>query len=74
MGFNEQYRPWLCVFGVLNPHQWSLAKRSSLKLWKVMPKMPKQAEAKRDGVINPENYNFNRSDAVKTLRIYQSRP
>ena len=23
-----------------------------------MPKMPKQAEAKRDGVINPQNYNF----------------
>ena len=22
------------------------------------PKMPKQAEAKRDGVINPQNYNF----------------
>ena len=22
------------------------------------PKVPKQAEAKRDGVINPENYNF----------------
>ena len=21
-----------------------------------MPKMPKQAEAKRDGVINPQNY------------------
>ena len=23
------------------------------------PKVPKQAEAKRDGVINPQNYNFN---------------
>ena len=22
-------------------------------------KVPKQAEAKRDGVINPHNYNFN---------------
>ena len=22
------------------------------------PKLPKQAEAKRDGVINPQNYNF----------------
>ena len=22
------------------------------------PKVPKQAEAKRDGVINPQNYNF----------------
>ena len=27
----------------------------SLKSWKV----PKQAEAKRDGVINPQIYNFN---------------
>ena len=23
------------------------------------PKVPKQAKAKRDGVINPKNYNFN---------------
>ena len=23
------------------------------------PKVPKQAEAKGDGVINPQNYNFN---------------
>ena len=23
------------------------------------PKVPKQAEAKRDGVIKPQNYNFN---------------
>ena len=34
----------------------------------------KQAEAKRDGVINPQNYNFNQFftenfDALKTLRI-----
>ena len=33
-------------------------------------KVPKQAEAKRDGVINPQNYNFNQfitenSDALK---------
>ena len=24
-----------------------------------MPKVPKQAKAKRDGVINQQNYNFN---------------
>ena len=24
-----------------------------------MPKMPKRAETKRGGVINPQNYNFN---------------
>ena len=27
------------------------------------PKMPKQAEAKRDGVINPQNDNFNQTTA-----------
>ena len=38
--------------------------------------MPKQAEAKRDSVINPQNYNFNQFltrknfDALKTLRIW----
>ena len=38
-------------------------------------KVPKQAEAKRDGVINPQNYNFNQFlirkifDALQTLRI-----
>ena len=28
------------------------------KLKSDYPKVPKQAEAKRDGVINPQNYNF----------------
>ena len=43
-------------------------------------KMPKQAEAKRDGVINPQNYNYNQFFntenfyALKTLRINRSRP
>ena len=32
-----------------------------------MPKMPKQAEAKRDGVINPQNYNFNQ---ILTRKIW----
>ena len=45
-----------------------------------MPKMPKQAEANRDGVINPQNYtisiNFNTAnvDSLKTLQINRSRP
>ena len=43
----------------MNPRQWSLAKQSSLKVAKCGPKEPTQAEAKRDGVINPQNYNFN---------------
>ena len=43
-------------------------------------KVPKQAEAKRDGVINSQNYNFNQFfntenfDALQTLRINRSRP
>ena len=28
------------------------------KLKSDVPKVPKQAEAKRDGVMNPQNYNF----------------
>ena len=43
----------------MNPHQWSWAKQSSLKIENDGPKVPEQAEAKRGGVINPQNYNFN---------------
>ena len=43
----------------MNPHQWSLAKQSSLKVANYSLKVPKQAEANRDGVINQQNYNFN---------------
>ena len=31
------------------------------KVENVDPKVPKQAEAKRDCVINPQNYNFNQN-------------
>ena len=35
-------------------------KGGTFKSWKVMSqKCQQQAEAKRDGVINPKNYNFN---------------
>ena len=39
----------------------------------------KQAKAKRDGVRNPQNYNFNHFntenfDALKTLQINRSQP
>ena len=44
----------------MNPRQWSFAKQSILKVENCGPKVPKQAEAKRDGVINPHNYNFNK--------------
>ena len=42
----------------MNPRQWSLAKQSSLKFGNSVQKVPQQAEAKYDGVINPQNYNF----------------
>ena len=48
----------LCAFRVLNPRQWSLAKQSKLKVEKWCQKVPYEAKAKRDGVINPQNYNF----------------
>ena len=34
-------------------------RQSSLKVEKRCQKVPRQAKAKRDGVINPQNYNFN---------------
>ena len=42
-------------------------------------KVPKQAKAIRDGVINPQNCNFSQFNsetlyALKTLRINRSRP
>ena len=44
----------------MNPHQWSFAKQKVVsKIENIDPKVPKQAEAKRDGVKNPQNYNFN---------------
>ena len=50
-----------------------------LKVENVDPKLPKEAEAKRDGVINPQNYNFNQFlngefRCSQTLRINRSRP
>ena len=44
---------------VMNRHQWFLVKQRSLKVDNGGPKVPKQAEAKRDGVINLQSYNFN---------------
>ena len=42
----------------MNPHQWSLAKQSSLKVANDGQKVPKQAEAKRDN----QQYDNNHSD------------
>ena len=58
----------------MNPHQWSLAKQSSSKVKNNGPKVPKQAEAKRDGVINPQNYNFNQiTENVMLSKRYELR-
>ena len=43
---------------VTEPSSVILSQTKQLKSWEVMPEMPKQAEAKRDGVINQQNYNF----------------
>ena len=45
------------------------------KVESVDPKVPKQAEAKRDGEINPQNYNFNQFytenfDALNRYELY----
>ena len=32
-------------------------------------KVPKEAKAKRDGVINPQNYNFNQISTQKILMV-----
>ena len=39
------------------------------KVENVDPKVPKQAEAKRDGEINPQNYNFNQNFNLNCLHI-----
>ena len=60
---------------VMNPHQWSFAKLKCFKRKKnVDQKVPKEAEAIRDGVINPQIYYFNQFytdnfDALNVLRI-----
>ena len=57
-----------------------LSQRKQFKKLKMYaPKVPKQGKAKRDGVINPQNYNFKnfkhrKFDALKTPRIDRSRP
>ena len=63
----------ICSFRVMNPHQWSLAKLwNKLKSLKVMYE---QAEAKRDGIINPQNItisnNFNTGN-FDALKRYES--
>ena len=59
----------ICAFRVLNPHQQSLAKKYFQKLIRDVPNVPKQAEAERDGVINPQYYNFKQILTRKILML-----
>ena len=43
----------------IEPSSVILSQSCSIKIESKDQKVPKQAEAKRDGVINPQNYNFN---------------
>ena len=63
----------------IEPSSVILSQRKWLqKLKNTTPKVPKEAKAKRDGVIKPQNYNFyqfytENFDALKTLQINRSR-
>ena len=48
----------ICAFRVLNPRQWSLAKQSGLKMWKVMPKVPKQGKSQKGWCNKPTKLQF----------------
>ena len=50
-----------------------LSQRKKLKKLKsAAQKMPKQAEVKRDGVINSKNYHFNQCLILMLLKRYES--
>ena len=69
IGFNLQYGT-ICAFWVLNPRLWSLSKHISSKSWKSdAQKVPKEAKAKRDGVIYQQNFNFNQILIQKILML-----
>ena len=66
IGFNLQYGPY-AHFGywtlVSNP--WPNTVVQKIEKW--CQKVPKEATAKRDGVKNPQNYNFNQ---ILTQKIF----
>ena len=53
-----------------------LSQTKLLKSWKSdVQKVPKEAKAKRDGVINPQNYNFHqilKTENFDALKRYES--
>ena len=57
---NNMDHTCICIFRVLDPIQWSLAKQSKRL------KIPKQVEAKMDGQLR---YNLNRVQTRKILML-----
>ena len=57
----------------MNPHQWSLAKHSSLKYEKWCQKLRKQGKTNYSIYFN-EFSTHGKYDALKTLQINRSRP
>ena len=47
-------------------------KKNFQKLKRDVPNVPKQAEAKRDGVINPQNYNFKKKKLRRKILMLSS--
>ena len=67
------------VFGIVGCGYLLMCSVVVAKLKNDTSKVPKEAKAKRDGVINPRNYNFyqfytENFDALKTLQINRGRP
>ena len=61
----------------MNPYQWSFANKVFSKVENIDQKVPKEAEAKRDVIINPQNYNFNHfstENVMVSKRYDRSRP
>ena len=59
IGFDWRYGPY-AHFGHWKPRKWSSAEQNNFKkLISDLEKIPKQAEAKRNGAINPQKYKFN---------------
>ena len=44
----------------MDPIQWSLVKQVASKVENNGPNVPRQTEAKKDGIINAQNNNFNK--------------
>ena len=66
--FESELTIWnICAFGVLNPRLLSLAKQNSSKLKRDVPKVPDQAKAKWDGVINPKLQFQNATNQPKSI-------